>query len=362
MKITYPVPAETTSVFVVAAERPPAELDSIVPWRMSGPHRRAAARALGTPRLGMRVFPAAQSPWRRVSLGDEGRDAVRGARHHVVVTATASLAEQPEAAQVARAVARGVADACRGVIVDVLTGGIVPHQSGCQTEPVEFRLEDDWLGWSTEIGSEGSCPPWDPAATDACTCLTVTTRGLRRFGLPEVMLEGAACAHGLCTVSLLRAVAGRLLAGHLAWSAASPEARRRTIGEHLWIGGTTGEGAPVCASGPPDLDHRPSRVSGTPDHDRHVSRGAGIPDHDRHVSQGSGTSDHDGHVSRGAGIPDHDGHVPRDSGIPDLDQRPFCVRLGSRAADGSCLSVGPPIGFTGTLNDWLCRTPGLLAA
>ncbi|WP_157545839.1 hypothetical protein [Microtetraspora fusca] len=292
MKITYPVPAETTSVFVVAADRRPVDLDAVVPWRMSGPHRRAASRVIGTPRLDLRVFPAAQSPWRRTSLGDEGRAALHAARHHVVVTATAPVAEQPEAVQVARAVARGVADACRGVIVDVLTGGVVPHRTGYQAEPGEFRLEDDWLGWSTDIGSDGSCPPWDPAGSGACTCLTVATRGLRRFGLPEITLEGAACAHGLCTVSVLRTVARSLLPGHLAWSAASPETRCRTIGEHLWIGGA---------------------------------------------------------------------ESMRVSGAADPGRRPFRVRLGSRA-DGSCLSVGPPSGFAGTLNDWLCRTPGLLAA
>ncbi|WP_433350073.1 hypothetical protein ACQP25_39035 [Microtetraspora malaysiensis] len=292
MKIAYPIPAETTSVFVVAADRRSVDLDAVVPWRTGGPHRKAAARAIGTPQLNLRVFPAALSPWRRTSLGDEGRAALHAARHHVVVTATAPVAEQPEAAQVARAVARGVADTCRGVIVDVITGGVVPHRTGCQAEPGEFHLEDDWLGWSTDVGSGGSCPPCDPAGSGACTCLTVATRGLRRFGLPEIMLEGAACVHGLCTVSVLRTVARCLLPGHLTWSAASPETRRRSIGEHLWIGGAESVSA---------------------------------------------------------------------SGAPGLGRRPFRVRLGSRA-DGSCLSVGPPSGFTGTLNDWLCRTPGLLAA
>ncbi|GLX00120.1 hypothetical protein [Microtetraspora sp. NBRC 16547] len=293
MKITYPVPAETTSVFVVATDRRPVELDSVVPWRMSGSHRRAAAQALGTSRLDLQVFQAAQSPWPRMSVGDEGRDAVRRARHHVVVTSTAPVAEQPEVAQAARAVARGVADAYGGVIVDLVTGVIVPHRTGCEGEPHEFRLGDDWLGWTTEVGVDSSCPPWDPAATDACTCLTISTRGLRRFGLPEVMLEGAACAHSLCTVSVLRTVARHLLAGHLAWTAGSPDARCRTIGEHLWLG----DAEPVVVSG-----------------------------------------------------------------APHLDREPFRVRLGSRTADATCLSVGPPSGFTGTVNDWLCSTPGLLAA
>ena len=51
MKITYPVPAETTCAFVVAVDRASADLAAIVPWRIGRPHRRAAVAAFGTPRL-----------------------------------------------------------------------------------------------------------------------------------------------------------------------------------------------------------------------------------------------------------------------------------------------------------------------
>ncbi|MEZ0073907.1 hypothetical protein [Planotetraspora sp. GP83] len=309
MQITYPVPAETTSVFVVAVDRTPTELSSIVPWRMGRPHRRAAMEALGTPRLELEAFRAGQSPWKRLESqafragqspwkrieleGDDDLRRIKRARHHVVVSSTAPVAAQPEAAQIARAAARGVAEAYHGVIVDQLTGSAVYHCVECPGEREEFRLSDDWLSWTTEFSEDSSCPPWDPAGTEICACLRVTTRGLRRFGLPEVMLDGAACAHSLCTVNVLRTVAQRLLTGHLDWLAGNPGARCRTIGEHLRV-----DGADFAVF----------------------------------------------------------------SGSPDLDGEPFRVRLTRDAADRSCLRVGPPAGFDGSLNDWLCRTPGLLAA
>jgi hypothetical protein len=293
MQISYPVPAETSSVFVVAVNRPPADLSSIIPWRMEKAHRKGAMAALGTPRLRLEAFRAERSPWRRMDLADDELKQVRKARHHVVVSSTAAVAAQPEAAQIARAAARGVAEAYHGVIVDQLTGTAVYHCTGCPGERQEFRLGDDWLGWSTEIDDDGSCPPWDPSGADACACLRVTTRGLQRFGLPEIMLDGAACAHSLCTLNVLETVAHQMLTGHLAWLAANPDARCRTISEHLRIDGA---GFAVF------------------------------------------------------------------SGAPEPGGEPFRVRLTRDGADRSCLKVGPPEGFEGTVNDWLCRTPSLRAA
>lgn len=260
MKITYPVPAETTTVFVVVTERTPTELSSIVPWRMGRPHRRAAMEALGTPRLELDAFRAAQSPWRRMDLdGDEIRRQVRRARHHIVVSSTAPVTAQPEAAQIARAAARGVAEAYHGTIVDPLTRTVLAHCPECPGERQEFRLGDDWLGWTSEIDETDACSPGDPAGP--CPCTPVKSRGLRRFGLPEIMLDGAACAHGFCAVDILHTVADRLLAGHLDWVTGHPGARSRTIGGHLRIG----ESDFAVFSGSPDLDDEPFRVRLTRD-------------------------------------------------------------------------------------------------
>ncbi|MBD3146945.1 hypothetical protein, partial [Microbispora bryophytorum] len=61
MLITYPVPAQTSSVFVVVTDRTPTDLSSVVPWRMGPSHRRAARDALGTPRLTLEAFRSARS-------------------------------------------------------------------------------------------------------------------------------------------------------------------------------------------------------------------------------------------------------------------------------------------------------------
>lgn len=44
MRITYPVPPQTSSVFVVVTDRTPVDLSSVVPWRMGPAHRRSARR------------------------------------------------------------------------------------------------------------------------------------------------------------------------------------------------------------------------------------------------------------------------------------------------------------------------------
>ncbi|ADG87589.1 hypothetical protein TBS_23920 [Thermobispora bispora] len=254
MWITYPVPAETTSVFVVATDRVPAELSSLVPWRMgASPHRLAAKAALGTPRLALEAYPARRSPWRhRIGLADDDLgERVRRARHHIVVSSRAPVTAQPGAAQAARAVARAAAEAYGGVTVDPLVGSAVYHCPGCPGERREFRLGDDWLGWTAEPGAT------EPGAGAP----VLTSRGLCRFGLPELTLDGMACAHTLCAAEVLRLAAERLLAGHLAWLAAHPGCRSRTVAGHLRIGEV---GVAVLSAGSL-RDGRPIRARLTPE-------------------------------------------------------------------------------------------------
>jgi hypothetical protein len=221
MQITFTVPAETITKFVIAAERAPVQLSSVIPWRMCRAHRRRAAETLGTARLEVSRYRGSQSP------------VPASAKHQFTVTSAASLADQPEAAQVARAAAVALAQACDGVIVDPLTGRSLIHRAG---EPESFRLTDHWLGWRVDIDDDTSCPPTGSVGNATCACLTVTTRGLSRFGLPEIMLEGAACGHGRCAVHLLRSVAQQLLLGHLAWAAEHPRGGPRTIDDHVRVG------------------------------------------------------------------------------------------------------------------------------
>lgn len=232
MTITFPLPPEVTSEFVVAIARTPLPAEKLLPWRMGRPFRRAALDALGTPQL---TITYVRAPWRPkgVNLTDEDRRALRRARHHVLVSSTAPPHAQPSSAQLARAAARAIAEDCDGIVIDPLAGTTVFSCLGCEGERAEFRLGDDWLGWDVEVHDDATCPPWDPAETRACACLRVTSRGLQRFALPEITLDGAACAHNLCAITLLRTVAQRLMSDHLAFLATHPAATTRTIDKRI---------------------------------------------------------------------------------------------------------------------------------
>ncbi|GAA5071673.1 hypothetical protein HNP84_007819 [Thermocatellispora tengchongensis] len=226
MQLTFAVPRQTTSIFVVAIDRVPSGLGSVVPWRMCRPHRRCAAEWLGSDRLRLSRRRAKDSPWRQVhamlgAAGEEGpeRDRVRRAAHHIVVTATAAPADQVDVAPTARAAARALATECDGVVVDPLTGAVVFHCTDCAGERPDFTVTDDWIGWRP--GPQG----------------TVAGRGLRRFGMPEIVMAAAACGHTLCTVTGARLVADRLLTAHLAFLRDHPLAPTRTIDDSLRIDG-----------------------------------------------------------------------------------------------------------------------------
>jgi hypothetical protein len=238
MQITFAVPAKTTSCFVIAVDRAPTDLSSVVPWRMADPHRREVAAALGSPRLSIAVHHPA----------------------HVIVSSTAPPSHQPRSALIARAAARAVAAEYGGVIDDPLTGNRITSDGiagdgtadgwitgdrnvgdpGCSAESPDFDLADHWLGWNIGGAPDPACPHTDPrpdrrARSADRAPLTVSTRGLRRFGMPEIMLEGDACAYGHRPFPFLLAVAERLLAEHLSWLTANPSARARTICDHLRI-------------------------------------------------------------------------------------------------------------------------------
>ncbi|MFI6298648.1 hypothetical protein ACIBEJ_44170 [Nonomuraea sp. NPDC050790] len=296
MQITFPVPASLTALFVVAIERLRFDIEGMLPWRIGRPHRRAAMAALGT----TLTLSHSTAQWRPggVDLTEDERRLLRRTRQHVLVTSTAPPQTLPTSLQVARAAARAIAEECTGLVVDPLAGFALPSCARCAGEPSTFRLADDWLGWNVEVHDTATCPPWNPADTHACDCLRVTSRGLRRFALPEITLDGAACAHNLCAVNLLRAVAQRLLTDHLAFLSANPEARERTIDDHLRI------------------------------HDQALFS-------DRQ--------------SFGVRL------TPCES--PGSIRR---LKVGPAPGSGpiTCLKVGPPSDFTGTVNDWLCSTQG----
>ncbi|MFI7639969.1 hypothetical protein [Nonomuraea sp. NPDC049400] len=302
MKIILPLPGTLTSLFIVAMEQLLFDVESFVPWRISGPYRRAAISAMGGGALAVTHH---RTPWRptAVNLTDDQRRRLRRTGQHVVVSTTAPPHELPSGAQVARAVARALARECDGLLLDPVTGSTILTCGRCAGEPTDFRLNDDWLSWDVQVHDAATCPPWDPADTGVCDCLRVTSRGLRRFALPEITLDGAACAHNLCATNLLRAVAHRLVTDHLAYLAAHPEATEREIDDFLHI-----------------------HPSDQPD----------------------------------GGLPFGVQLTPYDADLGGLGRSGTIRRLKIGPPPGTgqitCLKVGPPSGFPGSLNDWLCAT------
>lgn len=302
MKITLPLPATTTCRFVVAMEHLPFDPTSFIPWRIGAPYRRAAITAASTGMLTVTHHP---TPWKPAGTGltDDDRRRLRRTKQHLVVTSTAPPHRLPTAAQVARAAARALAKECDGILIDPLTATTILTCGRCSGEPTHFRLTDDWLSWDVQVHDAATCPPWDPADPGACDCLRVTSRGLRRFALPEITLDGASCAHSLCATNLLRTVANRLVTDHLSYLNAHPGAAARKIDDFLRIH-------------PSDL-----------------------PD---------------------GGLPFGVQLTPYDADAGELGRTGSIRRLKIGPAPGAgritCLKVGPPSGFSGSLNSWLCAT------
>ncbi|MBF8194540.1 hypothetical protein ITP53_54600 [Nonomuraea sp. K274] len=307
MKIALPLPGTLASLFVIAMEDVLLDVESYVPWRIGGPYKKATISAVST---GALTVTRHASPWKPtgINLTDDERRRLRRTKHHVVVSSTAPPHHLPGNAQVARAVARALARESDGLLIDPLTGATILTRGRCVGEPPDFRLNDDWLAWDVQVHDAATCPPWYPADTSVCDCLRVTSRGLRRFALPEITLDGAACAHNLCATNLLRTVANRLVADHLAYLTTHPDAVERQIDDVLHI-----------------------QPSDQPD---------------------------------GTGAPFAVHLTPYDVGAGELGRTGSIRRLKVGPAPGTgrdvtCLKVGPPSGFTGSLNDWLCVTQGV---
>ncbi|MBT2230145.1 hypothetical protein [Nonomuraea sp. NEAU-A123] len=249
------------------------------------------------------------------------------------------------------------------------TAGESPHGFRAGSESPAFRLADDWLGWDVQVHGDATCPPWDPADTGACDCLRVTSRGLNRFALPEITLDGAACAHSLCATRLLRRVANHLVTDHLAFLATHPDATERVIDDHQRIEASAGHGgSPFTVHLTPcDADPtghgRIGRLKVGP------SPGAGqIAYLKASPPPGAGQAAYlkadppsamgqaaclEASPSPGAGQATY-----LEVGPPSAMGRAASPKAGPPpgAALVTHLKVGPPSDFTGSLNDWLCAT------
>ncbi|WP_329520294.1 hypothetical protein [Spirillospora sp. NBC_01491] len=215
MSVTFTVPDKITTSFVVATDSDPGELPSAVRHRLTGPFAKAAGERLGTPRLEITGFRAAGSPWNLDSvvgadLEEAGR--AREAGRHIGVTATLEVADLPFGVQVARSVTRAIAAAVSGIPVDLDTGRVLRARPDPRdAEATGFVLADDWFCARAPLSpTRGQCTA-DEEEINGCACVELTTRGLRRFGIPELRIADVACAHDLAALNVLRTTAQRLL-------------------------------------------------------------------------------------------------------------------------------------------------------
>ncbi|WP_329520298.1 hypothetical protein [Spirillospora sp. NBC_01491] len=245
--ITFPVPTTTTSRFVVAAESVPKELTSLVHARTTGAFQTHVRGRAGTPQLDVSREESAWLRWDPTSIRAvhpehrRAETAFHHAREFAVITASGPVTDQPRGVQVARAAAYGVAEATGGVAADLVTGHIfhtaAANLTGRPAPPSErprFVLADQWLGEALPpFRANGRCtaadPEQDPEGVNGCCCVRLMTRGLRRFGLPELQITDVACPHDVAALNVLRTTARRLLTDHWAWLATGPACRTRTI-------------------------------------------------------------------------------------------------------------------------------------
>lgn len=212
MSITITVPEETTAGFVVATDKDPGSLAATIRRQLPASFAAAVSMCLGTSRLVTSSHRAADSPWdlSGVTGADEDEAArARQATRHVGITSVLPVGDLPSGPHIARATARAIAESLCGIPVDLALNKVLPVTPFGRFE--EFVLADHWLGASLPpYRDSGRCQA-EEDAIDGCTCVRLTTRGLHRFGLPELEVTDVACPQDLAALNVLRTTAQRLL-------------------------------------------------------------------------------------------------------------------------------------------------------
>jgi hypothetical protein len=235
-RLVLSVPETVTSHYVIATNDPLDDPRAVVPWRVPAPFRTTAAEALQRPGLGVFTIPGAESMWRLddVLASDDDKRRIRESSHQIVVAHRAATADQPHAEQSARAVARAIADASDGVLVDPQARQVLLRDGLARTERSWFRMGDQWFGTRYDVDEvRGRAETKDGIwATENCSCVRITLLGLRRFGLPDLVIDRVACAHDRAALNLLRTLACRLLQDQRQWMRTHPAHPTRTVDDH----------------------------------------------------------------------------------------------------------------------------------
>ncbi|MDL4813934.1 hypothetical protein [Actinomadura opuntiae] len=210
MPITITVPEETTARFVVTADRTPGDVATAVRQGTDGRLDAAVAERLGTSALMVAAHSAETSPWdlsRVTSADQETAERVRRTAWHVGVTSVLPVSDLPHGPHIARKAAEALAESLCGIAVDLDLNQVLPPVR----RPDDFVLADDWTGAALPPYRNGGRCTADEDEIDGCSCVALTTRGMRRFGLPDLEITGVACPHDLAALNVLRTTAQRLL-------------------------------------------------------------------------------------------------------------------------------------------------------
>ncbi|WP_131737498.1 hypothetical protein [Actinomadura roseirufa] len=241
--VAFPVPATTTSRFAVAADHIPHDLKGLLLRSPCGVFEAHMIGRLGSPQLELTREDLASLRWDPTQIKAvhaDQRRLERGfqqAEQFAVITSSAPVTDQPRGAQVARAAAHALAGATGGVSADLTTGHILTPPT---SERAAFVLADQWLGdVLPPFRANGRCtapdPERDPDGVNGCSCVRLRTRGLRRFGLPELQIANVACPHDLAALNVLRTTARHLLTAHWSWLSTGPAAQGRVINAALQL-------------------------------------------------------------------------------------------------------------------------------
>ncbi|REF00518.1 hypothetical protein [Thermomonospora umbrina] len=160
-----------------------------------------ALEHLSSPHCTLAQLSANRSGWNRelhdVNGSVASRRAIAAARHHHVLTGPAELSTLPKDAQTTRLIARALAFATGGILIDPTARTVLPDRPPIR-EPAEFDLADQWITLVIHHG-------WDP------THLRAETWGLTRFGLSELRADGFIDATIATAINLLRGLAAFLI-------------------------------------------------------------------------------------------------------------------------------------------------------
>jgi hypothetical protein len=179
-------------------------------------------QAIDTSQLRIHSHPADISPCRAelasIAATMDEHERLMSASRHIVIDSEATPSQQPQQARSTRAIARALANATDGQLADPYTAQLVRPDLRVDGEREWFCPADGWLGIDCRINPDGGM---DTSGSTECECLCLFTRGLSRFGLPELTIDRVACDYDLAATNAMRGLAVQLL-GQL-W--ANPGAR-----------------------------------------------------------------------------------------------------------------------------------------